>query len=70
MESRVLVSARRLKDLGVASGDEPLALPPIDTSVRPTRAPELTGLFDNALDGEILDRIEGRASDRRSGSPT
>jgi DNA recombination protein RmuC len=58
MESRVLVSARRLKDLGVASGDEPLALPPIDTSVRPTRAPELTGLFDNALDGELLSEIE------------
>jgi DNA recombination protein RmuC len=58
MESRVLVSARRLKDLGVASGDEPLALPPIDTSVRPTRAPELTGLFDDALDGELLSEIE------------
>jgi DNA recombination protein RmuC len=58
MESRVLVSARRLKDLGIASGDEPLALPPIDTSVRPTRAPELTGLFDNALDGELLSGIE------------
>jgi DNA recombination protein RmuC len=58
MESRVLVSARRLKDLGAASGDEPLALPPIDTSVRPTRAPELTGLFDNALDGELLSEIE------------
>lgn len=69
MESRVLVSARRLKDLGVATGDEPLALPPIDTSVRPTRAPELTGLFDNALDGEILDRLEGRAPDLRSDPP-
>lgn len=58
MESRVLVSARRLKDLGVASGDEPAALPPIDTSVRPTRAPELTGLFDDALDGVVLDELE------------
>jgi DNA recombination protein RmuC len=58
MESRVLVSARRLKDFGVASGDEPGALPPIDTSVRPTRAPELTGLFDNALDGEVLEKLE------------
>jgi DNA recombination protein RmuC len=58
MESRVLVTARRLKDLGVsATGDVP-ALPPIDRSIRPTRAPELTGLFDNALDGEVLNEIE------------
>lgn len=63
MESRVLVSARRLKELGVAAGDEPAALPPIDTSVRPTRTPELTGLFDNALDGELLDRVESGTSD-------
>jgi DNA recombination protein RmuC len=58
MESRVLVSARRLKELGIASAEEPAVLPPIDTSVRPTRAPELTGLFDDALDGEVLQKIE------------
>lgn len=59
MESRVLVTARRLKELGVTTAEDPAALPPVDTSVRPTRAPELTGLFDAALDGEVLSGIEG-----------
>jgi hypothetical protein len=29
--------------------------------VRPTRTPELTGLFDEALDGEVLQKIESGA---------
>jgi DNA recombination protein RmuC len=58
MESRVLVTARRLKDLGVAATVDVEPVPPIDTSVRPTRTPELTGLFDEALDGEVLEKIE------------
>ena len=58
MESRVLVTARRLKDLGVAASVDVEPVPPIDTSVRPTRTPELTGLFDEALDGEVLQKIE------------
>jgi DNA recombination protein RmuC len=58
MESRVLVTARRLKDLGVAASVDVEPVPPIDTSVRPTRTPELTGLFDEALDGEVLEKIE------------
>ena len=52
LESRVLVTARRLKDKGVtASGEfpEPEA---IDTTPRPLGAPELVGLFDDEPIGE------------------
>ena len=56
LESRVLVTARRLKDKGVsAPGDfaEPEA---IDHTPRPLGAPELVGLFDDEpIDGEIVD---------------
>lgn len=69
MESRVLVTARRLKDLGVPAGAELPALPPVDRSVRPTRAPELTGLFDNALDGEVLSEIESGILETRDAKP-
>jgi len=47
LESRVLVTARRLKDLGVRSVE---ALPEpetIDLTARAPRAPELTGLFED-----------------------
>jgi DNA recombination protein RmuC len=64
MESRVLVTARRLKDLGVAAGAELPALPAVDRTARPTRAPELTGLFDHALDGEVLSEVESGAPAR------
>jgi len=58
LESRVLVTARRLKDKGVsvsaaAEFAEPEA---IDHTPRPLGAPELVGLFDDEpIDGEIVD---------------
>ena len=58
LESRVLVTARRLKDKGIsvsAAADfaEPEA---IDHTPRPLGAPELVGLFDDEpVDGEIVD---------------
>jgi DNA recombination protein RmuC len=45
LESRVLVTARRLKDLGVRGADELPEVATIDLAPRAPRAPELTGLF-------------------------
>ena len=55
LESRVLVTARRLKDSGI-SAPEPLPeLAPIDQTARPLGAPELVGLFDDdAVDGVVV----------------
>jgi DNA recombination protein RmuC len=55
LESRVLVTARRLKDSGI-SAPEPLPeLSPIDQTPRPLGAPELVGLFDDdAVEGVVL----------------
>jgi DNA recombination protein RmuC len=61
LESRVLVTARRLKDKGVsvtaaAEFAEPEA---IDHTPRPLGAPELVGLFDDEpIDGEIVDETK------------
>lgn len=52
LESRVLVTARRLKDKGVTAPDELPDLESIDHTPRALGAPELTGLFDD-------DPIEG-----------
>ena len=49
-ESRVLASARRLKDFGAAGGAEIEPLAPVDTSPRLLRAPEL--LSAEKLDGD------------------
>jgi len=49
LESRVLVTARRLKDKGISAADELPDIETIDQTPRPLGAPELTGLFD---DGE------------------
>ena len=46
LESRVLVTARRLKDKGVTTGEEFAELETIDHTPRPLGAPELVGLFD------------------------
>ena len=55
LESRVLVTARRLKDKGVSASEEFPELETIDTTPRPLGAPELTGLFDEvAVEGVVL----------------
>jgi DNA recombination protein RmuC len=46
LETRVLVTARRLKDKGVAAAEELPDLETIDETPRPLGAPQLTGLFD------------------------
>jgi len=52
LETRVLVTARRLKDKGVAAGEELPAVEIIDQTPRPLGAPALTGLFDEASEPE------------------
>jgi DNA recombination protein RmuC len=46
LETRVLVTARRLKDKGVTAAEELPDLETIDQAPRPLGAPQLTGLFD------------------------
>ena len=50
LESRVLVTARRLKDKGVTVSEEFRELEPVDQTPRLLGAPELVGLFDDATD--------------------
>jgi DNA recombination protein RmuC len=47
LESRVLVTARRLKDKGVTTAEDFAELETIDHTPRPLGAPELVGLFDD-----------------------
>jgi DNA recombination protein RmuC len=47
LESRVLVTARRLKEKGVTASEELPELETIDHTARPLGAPELVGLFDD-----------------------
>lgn len=55
LESRVLVTARRLKDKGVTAPDELPELQTIDQTPRPLGAPELVGLFDEEpVDGVVV----------------
>jgi DNA recombination protein RmuC len=55
LESRVLVTARRLKDKGVTTADDFPELETIDHTPRPLGAPELVGLFDEqAVDGVVI----------------
>jgi len=55
LESRVLVTARRLKDKGVSAPEDLPDLEMIDHTPRPLGAPELTGLFDDEpLDGVVV----------------
>jgi len=46
LESRVLVTARKLKDKGVSAGEELPDLEVVDVTPRPLGAQQLTGLFD------------------------
>jgi DNA recombination protein RmuC len=52
LETRVLVTARRLKDRGVTATEELPDLETIDQTPRPLGAPQLTGLFDETSDPE------------------
>lgn len=59
LESRVLVTARRLKDKGVTAPDDFPEPETVDQTPRPLGAPELVGLFDDEpIDGVVID--EGR----------
>ncbi len=56
LESRVLVTARRLKDKGVTAPEEFPEPETIDQTPRPLGAPELVGLFDDEpIDGVVID---------------
>ena len=58
LETRVLVTARKLKDKGVTASEEFHEVETIDTTPRLLGAPELVGLFDDVpAEGEIL-RVE------------
>jgi DNA recombination protein RmuC len=55
LESRVLVTARRLKDKGVTAAEEFAELETVDHTPRPLGAPELVGLFDEqTVDGVVI----------------
>jgi DNA recombination protein RmuC len=66
LESRVLVTARRLKDKGVTASAEFAEVESVDSQPRPLGAPELGGLFDDdpgeAIDGVVVapKRDDGR----------
>jgi DNA recombination protein RmuC len=56
LESRVLVTARRLKDKGVSASGEFPEPETIDQTPRPLGAPELVGLFDDEpIDGVVVE---------------
>ena len=68
LESRVLVTARRLKDKGVTAPAEFAEPEPIDHTPRPLGAPELVGLFDDEpIEGEIVDEASEVAGSRFGG---
>jgi len=52
LETRVLVTARRLKDKGVMTAEDLADLETIDQAPRPLGAPQLTGLFDENGEGQ------------------
>ena len=55
LESRVLVTARRLKDKGVTTAEDFAELETIDHTPRPLGAPEIVGLFDDQpVEGVVI----------------
>ena len=61
LESRVLVTARRLKDKGVTSSEEFPELDTVDTTPRLLGAPEIVGLFDDPpVEAEVVGTTRGR----------
>jgi DNA recombination protein RmuC len=51
LESRVLVTARRFRELGAAHGPEIPEVQVVDKAAREVQAPEIRGLFDDEMDG-------------------
>ena len=54
LESRVLVTARRFKELGVAASDPIPELPPVDPTPRSLQAPEHADLFGNLVEDDAV----------------
>ena len=54
LETRVLVTARKMHDLGLA-GDEPTETPPVEATPRPLTAAELIDAVEAELDPDDLD---------------
>ena len=54
LESRVLVTARRFKELGVAANDPIPELPPVDPTPRALQAPEHANLFGNLVEDDAV----------------
>jgi DNA recombination protein RmuC len=55
-ETRVLVSARKFKELGATAGNEIEPLQPIDTIPRILHSANLLGLPDDVVDGETVQK--------------
>ena len=51
LETRVLVTARRFRELGAAHGDDIPEVQVVEKATREVQAPEIRGLFDEELDG-------------------
>ena len=61
LETRVLVTARRLKDKGVTASEEFREIDTVDQTPRLLGAPELVGLFDDAtVDAEVVEEQDRR----------
>ena len=70
LESRVLVTARRLKDKGVTPSEEFAELETVDQIPRMLGAPELVGLFDDpAVDAEVVEDRDEPSPESRAPSP-
>jgi len=55
LESRVLVTARRFKELGVSANEPIPELPPVDQTPRALQAPEHADLFGDLIEGEAVE---------------
>ena len=55
LESRVLVTARKFKDLGVAASEPIPELSPVDQTPRSLQAPEHADLFGELVEGETVE---------------
>ena len=62
LESMVLVTARRFKELGVSANDPIPELPPVDQTPRALQSPEHADLFGDLIDGEAAEVGEEKDS--------